>query len=155
MASKLQYDLVYKKICRFCAYQERSIFEIKNKLSKNIKESSIIDEFINDLMDQNFLNEERFIESYISGKATIKGWGEYKIRNGLKAHQINENKISASLSKHFSDRNLLKLKELIVKKRGQLSSETDFMKKKAKLVRYCLSKGFSLTDILANLDLDS
>lgn len=155
MNSESLYDLEFKKMCRFCAYQERSIFEIKKKLTANIKDRSKIDKIITGLIEQNFLNEDRFIESYISGKASIKGWGEHKIRSGLKAHQINDGKISLAFSHHFQDRNLPKLKDLLRKKKEQLRNETPSINKKAKIIRYCLSKGFSLSDIVSCSELDS
>ena len=64
----------------YCAYQERSQFEIRNKLYEWGLHQRDVEEIISELIEFNFLNEERFALAYSLGKFRIKGWGKIKIR---------------------------------------------------------------------------
>ncbi|MCC7454537.1 MAG: RecX family transcriptional regulator, partial [Crocinitomix sp.] len=77
------------KIEAFCAYQERSHFEVKNKLESWFIDFRDINLLISELIETNFLNEERFASSYVSGKFRIKKWGKIKIRQQLKSKQVS------------------------------------------------------------------
>jgi regulatory protein len=71
------------KAQRFCAYQERCVYELEIKLKEwgvpEKKASDIIDQLVED----NFINEQRFTMAYVRGKFRIKGWGKRKIKAGL------------------------------------------------------------------------
>lgn len=144
-------EIHLQKMRRFCAYQERSCFEIEQKLTRLGLVDSEIKQTLDCLKAENFINQSRFIEFYISGKARIKSWGEMKIKHGLRSHRIGDTEINLGLKTHFADKNKTALKQLINKKRSALESETDSYKKQAKIIRFALSKGYTLSDIMSNL----
>jgi regulatory protein len=82
---------------RFCAYQERSPFEIKVKLRRKGATEIQVETIIQHLVAKNFLNEARFVEAYVQGKSSIKRWGAQRIKSGLIAHHISESIIDHSL----------------------------------------------------------
>lgn len=142
------------KIESYCAYQDRSHFEVKNKLFSWGLGSDQIDQILAYLIENKFLDEGRFAESYVSGKLRIKHWGRIKIKQGLRLKQIPENIIQLAfktidLNEYFSI-----LEKEIQKKQKDLSAEKDPWKKKAKVLRYAQSKGFEndlIFDVLASL----
>lgn len=133
---------------RFSAYQERSPNEIRLKLVRKGLHEGQIEAVIKHLTSHNFLNEHRFVEAYIQGKFKIKGWGKNKIKAGLKTHRIPEPLIQAGLSQLETNDQDKRLADWLEKKKNALRNEPEGPKKTAKIVRFLLSKGYEMSDIL-------
>ena len=80
----------------YCAYQERAQQEVRNKLYEWGLHQQDTESIISELILTNFLNEERFAASYVSGKFNIKRWGKIKIKQGLKLKKVPEKMIIKS-----------------------------------------------------------
>jgi regulatory protein len=68
----------------FCAYQERSQQEVRDKLYEWGLWPDAVEQSISRLIEGNFLNEDRFAKAYTKGKFNQKAWGKIKIKQGLK-----------------------------------------------------------------------
>ena len=77
-----------QKLQRYCAYQERSPFEVEPKLQKIGLPRDRHEEVIAQLMEDSFLDEYRFTEAYTRGKLNQKQWAPRRIRLGLQEHRI-------------------------------------------------------------------
>ncbi|MHB1178518.1 MAG: regulatory protein RecX [Daejeonella sp.] len=138
----------------YCAYQERSQQEVRNKLYDWGLHERDVEQIISELIEQNFLNEERFAIAYTLGKFRIKGWGKIKIRHALKLKGVPEKMIIKSLKAIDPDDYREKLKQLIEKKAATLR-EADPFKLRYLLTRYAASKGYEgdlIGDVLKNGD---
>ena len=133
---------------RFCAYQERSFFEIKTKLHRKGATEAQVERVLTHLISSNFLNEDRFVEAFVQGKSRIKQWGAQRIKSGLIAHHIPEAVINRALSSLSKTENHAHLRRWIEKKESSVKHEAEGPKKRAKIIRFLLSKGFSLDEIL-------
>ena len=87
-----------QKLQHYCAYQERSPFEVKRKLSLIKLPSKYHEEVITTLMEENFLDEYRFTEAFVRGKINQKHWAPRRIRAGLQEHRIPKVTIDRILS---------------------------------------------------------
>ena len=125
----------------WCAYQERSQQEVRNKLYEWNLLPSEVEEVISELISTNFLNEERFAYAYTSGKFNIKKWGKLKIKQGLKLKKVPDKLIQKALNGIDMDNYLAVLLATAVKKEATII-EKDALKKKFKLISYLQSKGF-------------
>ena len=140
----------------YCAYQERSQFEIRNKLYEWGLHQRDVEEIISELIELNFLNEERFALAYSLGKFRIKGWGKNKIKQGLKLKRIPDKLIIKSL-KSIDDNDYLIMLRKILQKKSNTIFEKDPFKKRYLLSRFATSKGYEsdlITDLLINNKLD-
>jgi regulatory protein len=133
---------------RFCAYQERSAFEIETKLYRKGATEAQVKLVLTHLITCNFLNEDRFVEAFVQGKSRIKQWGAQRIKSGLISHHIPETVINRALSSLSKPENHAHLKRWLEKKQSSLKNEAEGPKKRAKVIRFLLSKGFSLDEIL-------
>lgn len=139
--------IIINKMESFCAYQERSVFEIEEKLKK--EDISDIEKkmIISSLVENNYLNEKRFVEAYITGKIRIKKWGKLKIIAHLQQKRINKNiieEIFNQIDNHDYEENI---QHLILRKKEELEKkETNPLIVKQKLFRYLLSKGYKFED---------
>jgi regulatory protein len=129
------------KMENWCAYQERSHFEVKEKLYSWGLYSSDVNEIISHLISTNYLNEERFAEAFVSGKFKIKGWGRNKIKQALKLKRVSEPNIKHAFKQLDADDYLKKLKSIAVKK-IKLIKEKHPLKRKYKLASYLVAKGY-------------
>lgn len=125
----------------WCAYQERSQQEVRNKLYDWNLFPNEVEEIISELISTNFLNEERFAHAYTSGKFKIKKWGKLKIKQGLKLKKVPDKLIQKALNGIEMDEYLAILLAAAEKK-GATILEKDALKKKYKLISYLQSKGF-------------
>ena len=128
------------KIEKYCAIQERCIFDVIKKLNSwEIKNDH--DFIINHLTNNNFINEQRFSNTFSSGKFNIKNWGKKKISFELKKRNIQSLFIKNSLEEIDTIQYCNTVRKLIHKKFISLN-EKDVFKKKAKTVQYLYQKGF-------------
>ena len=86
-----------KKLEHYCAYQERCHKEVINKLKELGIIPSAIDLIVADLIQNNYLNETRFAQSYARGKFNIKKWGKARILRELKKRGISEYNINVGM----------------------------------------------------------
>ena len=140
-------NLFIQKAQRYCVFQERSIFQTEQKLKGWGAGDKTISKVLKTLHDNDFINQDRFIEAFVRGKLKQNKWGKIKITVELKAHRIPEDAINKHLKQ--IDDSLYKqiLKDIIVKKYNELINEKNLQLKKQKLINYCLSKGFEFENI--------
>ncbi|WP_442588243.1 regulatory protein RecX [Pedobacter sp. AW31-3R] len=125
----------------YCAYQERSQQELRNKLYDWGLWKDDVEEIISDLIQNNFLNEERFAMAYVSGKFNIKKWGKIKIRQGLKLKNVPDKMILKALNAIDYDEYLHTILSIAEKKMASITEKEPY-KRKYKLVTYLLGRGF-------------
>jgi regulatory protein len=125
----------------YCAYQERSQQEVRDKLYDWGLHHDEVEEVITELILNNFLNEERFAMAYVSGKFNIKKWGKIKIKQGLKLKRVPEKMIIKALNTIDYDE-YLGVILAAAQKKAPFITEKDPYKKKYKLVTYLMGKGF-------------
>ncbi len=135
----------------YCAYQERSQQEVRDKLYKLNLHTSQVEELIAYLIENNFLNESRFANAYVSGKFRIKKWGRKKIKQGLKLKGIPEPLIKKAFAQIVEEDYLEVLQELIKKKHAELGFKKD-VHTKNKLYNYAFSKGYESNLIFLTLN---
>ncbi|QNL49907.1 RecX family transcriptional regulator [Olivibacter sp. SDN3] len=143
------------KAANYCAYQERSQQEMRDKLYAWGLHTPEVEQLIAELILENFLNEERFALAYVSGKFNIKGWGRLKIKQGLQHKRISSRLIKDALLTIEEDVYIEKLRSIIQKK-GETITEKDIHKRRYRLAQYAMVKGYEnelIFDILNNNDL--
>jgi len=139
--SYLSIEEVKRKMERYCAYQERSHYQVERKLREMGMISDAVDHIVLHLLQENFLNEERFARAYVRGKFYQKQWGKLKIRQGLKQHYINDKLIDKALEEIDLSDYQDTLKRLIAKKNETLKAKNQY-EKKQKLIKYLNQKGY-------------
>jgi regulatory protein len=125
----------------YCAYQERSQQEVRDKLYEWGLHSKEVEEVISELIVDNYLNEERFAIAYALGKFRIKKWGKVKIKQGLKLKKVSDYCIKKAMNAIDPDDYEQTLKEVIAKK-NTLTNEKNEFKRKSQLAAYAISRGF-------------
>ena len=149
MAESQSYDYssVKLKLEAYCAYQDRCTFEVDQKLMNwglSEKDRSALIDY---LKQHRFLSDERFVESYVSGKVNIKRWGRAKIKMQLRQKRIPEDLILVGLSEIDDELYFSNLSALLRMKLNALDKEKDDFTKKVKVFRFLASKGYNSDEI--------
>ncbi len=130
-----------KKMERYCAYQERCHKDVEDKLKTMSLIPEAKEKIILHLLDHNFLNEERFAQSFARGKFRIKKWGKQRIIRELKYRKISAYNIKTAL-KEIPEKEYLETFHELAEKKMTSISEQDLYKKKKKLIDYLLYRGW-------------
>jgi regulatory protein len=129
----------FVKLASFCAYQERCHQEVREKLRSFQLTNDEIEEVISLLIDEKFLNEQRFAIAFAGGKFRVKQWGKIKIRHELQQRNISANCIKKALESIDSEDYYQTLYEIAQKKADQL---TKSIADRQKLYNFLASKGY-------------
>lgn len=133
---------IKQSIRRWCALQERSSFEVTQKLIAWRIPKDEIPHIINKLRKENFLNDERFAEDFARGKFRIKQWGRIKIRRSLEQKRIKTEYIDKAISQIDETDYIDCLKKLVVKKNTLITTQEEGYGRKLKIAQFLISKGF-------------
>lgn len=128
------------RMMKYCAYQERCQLEVDQKLNEMRMIPAAKEKIILQLMQDNFLNEERYAKTLVRGKFLIKKWGRKKIEQQLQQKQISPFLKKLALKEidpELYDQHLLYWAK---KKAGQLGSLT--YANQQKLYTFLYSKGY-------------
>lgn len=134
-------ELATEKLKNYCAYQERSHQEVTDKLYKLGLHKNEVNEVITRLIQEDFLNEQRFAEAFVSGKFNIKKWGKVKIKAQLKQKRISDFCIKKGMEEIEEGDYFETLTYWVERKNREIKEEDEF-KKKGKIASFVIQKGF-------------
>lgn len=152
-AKSLTPDQVLDKMAKYCAYQERCTKDVTDKLKTFDIAESDKKEILDYLIDNRFVDDERFARSFVRGKINQSGWGVNKIRFNLKRKGIADELISNALSEYDGDLYRQKLEQIL--KTKKVKAATPF-EAKQKLAAYAIQKGFEpslVWEVLKDIEL--
>lgn len=138
---------VRSKMEHYCAYQERCHAEVQQKLREYAITTAEKDEIIVSLLQNNYLNEERFALLFAVSKFHQKKWGKVRIKNELKARQLSDYLIQKAL-KEINPAEYEETFEQLATLQWEQIRETNALKKKKKFCDYLLRKGWESDRII-------
>ena len=138
---QLTKEQALQKLKHFCAYQERCHAEVKEKLYYLGVLKKEHDEIMATLIEEKYLDEERFASAYAGGKFRIKKWGRIKIRHALQQKQVSEYSIKKALKGIQEEEYRKTLAKLAKSKYNSLKSAPPLIRKQ-KTIGYLMQKGF-------------
>lgn len=131
------------KITQFCAYQERSHAEVKEKLYSFGLYKKDVEEIISKLIEENYLNESRFAAAFVRGKFRIKQWGRIKISYELKQKQVSPYNLKKALEEIDEDQYQETISKLAEKKWKLVAKTTEsHLMIRSKVSSWLISRGF-------------
>ncbi|MDL5045850.1 regulatory protein RecX [Oscillatoria amoena NRMC-F 0135] len=141
MSKRLSPDEAKSKILRYCAYQERSHQEVKDKLYSFGLYSSAVNEIIAFLITAGFLNEERYARAFAGGKFRMKKWGRLKIIRELEGKGLTANCIRIGL-REIDQADYMKALRSLVQKKASGIDEVNGFARRNKVARFAIQKGY-------------
>ena len=141
MSGTITKTMALTKLQKYCAYRERCHSEVRTKLLEIGMRGLELEEVIAQLIDEDFLNEERFARSFARGKFRIKKWGRNKILSEMKRKNISDYCIRKGLEEIEEPEYEKTLCELLEKKWTEKKEKNLFIKR-SKIAAYLIRKGY-------------
>ena len=130
-----------EKIKHYCAYQERSHFEVREKLYSLGLYKTQVETILTQLIADGYLDEERFACSFARGKFNLKQWGRIKIKYALKLKLVSDYNIKTAL-KQIDENDYKAILQKIAAAKWDALKGGHYISRQAKTTSYLLQKGF-------------
>ena len=144
------FEEIKHKLEYYCSYQDRCHKEVEQKLNSFTLITELKEKVIVHLIENNFINEERFAKSFARGKHNYKGWGKNRIVNELKLRNISSRIIETAL-KEIPEATYLENFHQLAEKHWNNITERKGPKKNKKFVDFLLRKGYETSLIYEKL----
>lgn len=153
MKNSLTPDQAWPKIMQFCAYRERCHFEVREKLAGMMLPKKDAETLLCRLIEEDYLNEERFAIQFAGGHFRQKKWGKHKIVYELKQKRVSDIIIKTALKEIDGVDYIASLQKLALVKWNSLKKE-QYLARQSKTVAYLLQKGYEgliIRDVITNI----
>ena len=140
-AKPLTPNQVLEKMAKYCAYQERCVKDVKDKLKSFDLPEKEKTKILDYLLDNRFVDNERFAKAFVRGKVNQSGWGVNKIRFHLMQKGIDKELIDEALGQTDEEVYRQRLIDILKTKSKTVKAASDYEKKR-KLAAYAMQKGF-------------
>lgn len=142
----MEFEEAHKRLKKYCAYQDRCHLEVAKKLHDIGVYGDDKDQIMAELIEHNFLNEERFAKSFARGKFRIKKWGRNRIMNELQQRQVSDYCIRKGLKEIEEDEYIKVLTEILNKQLDKYSGD-DALIAQDKAIKYASKRGYEASII--------
>lgn len=136
---------------RYLSMRLHSIKELKQKLKLKKYNENIIEEVTANLLQSDYLNDEKFAEQFIKDKTTLKRMGSSKIKIELIKRGIPKEIILEKLKSISGDESYNNCMQLAQKKINSLRNrKKEIKQEKNKVYSFLLSKGYE-AELISNV----
>jgi|SRR6185312_2348545 len=147
--SALSSEQALQKARHYCSYQDRCHSEVREKLYSLGLHKTQVEDALAALIDEDYLNEERFAINYAGGHFRMKQWGKVRIRYELTQKKISDYCIRKALAAIDEDAYAGTLVRLSQEKWEALRAEENLLVRKRKWRGWLLQKGYEIERIAA------
>lgn len=131
----------YAKMAHLCSRSEQCSFDIRKKIIGFELVSEVVDEIIEKLKDEKYLNDERFIKAYVSDKFKFNKWGKIKMRHYLRMKGLPEDIIHIGLDEIDEEKYKAVLIKTMKDKAKTIKKKSKF-EKMGQVIRFAQTRGF-------------
>ena len=129
------------KAASYCTLCERCISEVSDKLTAWGVAPDVQESIIARLLQEGFINEERYCRAFVNDKVRFNRWGRIKIQAALRNKQLPKEHITNAIEGIDEEQYMASLNEVIAAKRRELKGKDDFAAQQ-KIIRHAASRGY-------------
>lgn len=143
MSKKRVYNIkvAIERLKNYCALQDKCQWDVIQKMREwglmQISQDTILEL----LIQEKYVDEERYSKSFCRGKFKQNKWGRIKIRNALKKKHISNICISKGIKEINEAEYKYELDKQYLKKKASTKEKNYFIKNK-KIATYLINKGY-------------
>ena len=138
---------------KYCADDEHCRSSVRAKLLVWGASRADADAIVDHLVENDFINEERYAEHYCGSKMRMQKWGRVKMAYQLRSKQIPKAIIEQTLANLEKDAYNRILFDLARTRWEQLATEADPNRRRIKVTNFLSSKGFEINEIQQTLNI--
>lgn len=150
-------EQAFMKLKHYCGYQERCHAEVKEKAYNLGLRKAVVEQLISQLIEEDYLNEERYAKLFVGGYFRQKKWGINKIIYALRQKKLSEYNIKKGL-KEIDQEEYEKTATKLVKAKWTLLKQEQYINRESKTMAYLMQKGYEpalIQTIIKNLRAES
>ncbi len=140
-----------QKLSALCARAEHSSGEMLEKMRRWQLADDARERVLDRLIDEKFVDDERFARLFVREKIRFDRWGRRKIEQALYQKGVASDISRRVLDEVDDEAYVAELKKLIAAKRRSVQAESDY-EMRAKLTKYALGRGFDYNVIRQCID---
>lgn len=140
-------DQAWPKIKHFCSYRERCHWEVREKLFGMSLAKNDVDVILARLIEEGYLNEERFAIQFAGGHFRQKKWGKVKIVYELRQKRVSEVNIKKAL-KELQGEDFAGVLEKLATAKWKILKGEQYLNRQAKTIAYLARKGYEMPAII-------
>jgi regulatory protein len=145
------YAEVYNKALNYISIRLRSKKELENYLIKREYDEKVVNNIISRLIEEGYIDDNRFANSYVNDKLNLSNYGPYRILRDLQEYGVKESIINETISN--LDNNLIKDKIIkLIDKKIKVSHNVTGNVLKNKILNYLISLGYERDMIISCLN---
>ena len=144
-------DILLNKAATYASRCEHCESEVKEKLLAWGGSNEEVDEIIAYLIEERYIDNQRYANSYTRDKFRFNHWGKYKINMMLRSKDIESETIEEALGQIDEEEYLEKLQQILREKLRSLKYSSEY-EKKGKLFKFAQSRGFESSAISKVID---
>lgn len=137
----LEIKEVYTKMAQLCSRSEQCSADIRKKIIAYEIKDELVDEIIEKLKAEKFIDDERYVKAYVSDKFRLNKWGKIKIRYYLKAKGLSNDVIEKGLQE-INEEQYKKVLISTLKEKAKTIKSGDKFDKMGQIIRFAQSRGF-------------
>jgi regulatory protein len=145
-------DILLNKAATYASRCEHCESEVREKLLDWGATCEETDEIIAYLIEERYIDNQRYANSYVKDKFRFNHWGKYKISMMLRSKNIESEFIEEALNQIDNEEYLEKLQQILKDKLRSLKYSSEY-EKKGKLFKFAQSRGFESSAISKVIDL--
>lgn len=143
---------VLNRLKWLCSRREYCSGDILVKLRNSGIEGMEAHDLLKALQDGGYVDDIRYVSSFVRDKALISGWGEKKIAFALKSKGMSSEVIDSAIAEVMSDSEAVRKMQAVVKRKWQSLKNEDCRMRVAKTVRYAVGRGYDYGQVLKVVD---
>lgn len=132
---------IFTRMAALCSRSEQCSTDIHKKVLAAGLNNDEADEIVEKLKAEKFIDDERYIRSYVSDKFKFNKWGKVKIRHYLKMKSFPDELIQNGLDEIDSE----KYREVLIKtlkEKARKVKKKNKYEKMGQLIRFVQNRGF-------------
>jgi regulatory protein len=137
----ISYDQALSKAAEICSRSEKCAYDIIKKLNSWGLDPDKHQKIIDYLIDNNFIDHQRYANAFCNDKFKYNRWGKLKIKFQLKAKSIESAHINKALERIDNSEYWDTLEELLINKLSSMKFD-DKYSAKTKMLNFGASRGF-------------
>jgi regulatory protein len=145
------YDDVLRRLTALCAKSEHSQGEMQQKMRQWQVDEETQARVMQYLVERRFVDDERYARAFVRDKVVYNRWGRLKVNQALCAKGVGEETRRKVLAEVPEEDYQDQLRPLLQAKLRSLRDEEPYQRR-AKLLRYALSRGFTMQQAIDCLD---
>ncbi len=143
----------YLRLTALCAQSEQCEYDIKKKMQRWELTEQEQNDILSRLVSERYIDSRRYARAFVNDKSRYNHWGAVKLRYELTRRGIPPAHIDEALEPLDEEDTIDTLRHLIARKRPSVRGKSDY-EINTKLIRFALSKGFEMKDVMKVINME-